>query len=157
MNINVVNKKTFDKLMFDNNINDTNVEEINDVFFISITDTDKSSDSRIPYFENDHSNVLNLSFDDCEYDDQPTPTQILGTKAFSEHQAQKLYAFIKANKYKSQCIVHCMAGISRSSAVALFINDYVGNSYSKFMKKHPHVRPNAHVSRIMNNINYKFK
>lgn len=157
MDINVMSKSMFDSLMKTNNINDETVEQWNNtVFFISISDTDKFSDSRIPHFKRNHKNVLNLSFDDCERDGEPSPTQPMGTKAFTEEQAIDLLEFIDRNLDKKQCIVHCMAGLSRSPAVALFINDLVGNSYKEFKRNHPHICPNAHVTRLLNNaLRYK--
>lgn len=155
MQINVVNKKIFDRIMTDHTITDDNVEENINTFFISITDTDKFSKSREPYFKSDHDNVLNLSFDDCTEDGQPSPTQPDGIKSFNIKQAAILYNFIKANLDKKQCIVHCMAGISRSGAVGAFINDLTGGDYNKFKYINPQVCPNAHVSYLLNKERYK--
>jgi len=148
----VYNKRMFDDLMLINNISDDNVEDRSTIMFISITDTDKFDESRIPYFKSNHSNVLNLSFDDCENDGDPSPTQYIGTKSFSEEQAKEVYDFIKNNEDKETFIIHCMAGISRSGGVGLFINDYFNQDYNVFMNKNPYVRPNAKVSRLLNNL-----
>lgn len=154
MRINVVNKRTFDRLMSENNITDANIEQQDHTFFISITDTDQFSTSREPYFKEDHKNLMNLSFDDCTEDGMPTPTQELGTKAFSTQQSNKLYKFIKRNLDKEQCIVHCMAGISRSGAVGTFINVITGGDYQKFKLLNPQVTPNVHVLSLLNRERY---
>jgi len=154
MKINVVNKKLFDNLMKSNNITDLNVEQLKDSFFISITDTDKFSTSREPYFKENHENVINLSFDDCTEDGQPSPTQPEGTKAFNKDQALVLYKFIKKHLEKEQCIVHCMAGISRSGAVGTFINDITRGDYREFKRMNPQIVPNQHVKSLLNRAYY---
>lgn len=151
MKIHVINKQTFDNLMNHHDLNDLLVEDMAPAtLFISITDTDKFSESREPHFKEDHANVFNLSFDDCTEDGQPSPTQPSGTKMMSELQAEALWDFIKNNLNKEQCIVHCMAGISRSGAVGTFINDLVGGDYNTFKRMNPQVYPNQHVLGLLN-------
>jgi len=150
MKVYIWSKQQFDKVMIDNKITDENVSDRDEVFFISITDTDKFSDSRLAYFKEDHVNVLNLSFDDCEHDLEPTPTQQTGTKAFTEVQAQKLYEFIKQNRNRKSCVIHCMAGISRSGAVGTFVNGYGQGDWEEFKRTNPFISPNARVSRMLN-------
>ena len=64
--------------------------------------------------------------------------------------AEDLYDFIKKNLGSGQAIIHCEAGISRSSATGLFISELVGNSYKKFMHDNPQSCPNARVLRLLN-------
>jgi predicted protein tyrosine phosphatase len=155
MKVYVWSKQMFDKGMADNGITDQNVEERDKIMFISITDTAKFSNSRIPYFKEDHDNVMNLSFDDVEHDLQPSPTQPEGTKAFTEEQAEKLFQFIKRNRDKETCIVHCMAGISRSGAVGTFINGYCGGDWEEFKRTNPYILPNGRVERLLNRAKYR--
>lgn len=149
MRVNVINKRLFDEIMTSENITDKNVHELKDTFLISITDTDKFSKSRLPHFNQNHANVLNLSFDDCSIDGEASPTQPEGTKAMDQSQAFMLYNFIKRNLDKEQCIVHCMAGISRSGAVGTFVNDMVKGDFVKFSMNNPQIHPNAHVTRLL--------
>lgn len=150
MRINVINKKTFDEIMISESITDDNVKDLKETFMISITDTDKFSKSREPHFKKNHDNVLNLAFDDCSVDGEASPTQPKGTKSMSQVQAMQLYHFIKRNLDKEQCIVHCMAGISRSGAVGTFINDLVKGDFEKFSMNNPQIVPNVHVMRLLN-------
>ena len=140
MKVHVLAKLEFDNLMKVNEIVDKNVEKYDNIMLISIMDTHSSED---PWFEKNHSNVINLSFDDVEEDMQ-------GAKAFSEAQARKLFKFIDENKEKESCIVHCSAGISRSGAVGTFVNGYCGGDWELFKRTNPWISPNARVSRMLN-------
>jgi predicted protein tyrosine phosphatase len=51
------------------------------------------------------------------------------------------------DKEKQIFIVHCGAGISRSGAVATFINDLYGNSYKEFFNDNRHIQPNFTILR----------
>ena len=150
MKVFILSKPQFDSLMRTNNLSDSIVESRDSVFIISIVDTDQFSVSREPHFKENHENVLNLAFDDCEHDGQPSPTQPEGTRAFSESQAKELFEFIKKHRDKDQCIVHCMAGISRSAGCGTFINGYCGGNWEEFKRTNPHICPNARVERMLN-------
>ncbi len=151
MRVYVFNKRQFDQLMTDNFLSDGNVEERTDVMLISIVDTDQWIESKEPYFDKNHENVFNLQFDDVEHDGQPSPTNFdKGTKAFSEEQANNLFQFIKKNRDKATCIVHCMAGISRSGAVGAFINGYCRGDWEEFKRTNPQISPNARVESMLN-------
>ena len=171
MNVYVYNKTQFDKLMEFNHINDSNVEVRTEIFLISIVDThihnpfgdgpeSKKFEKQLVdlldhHFQKDHNNVMNLEFDDCEHDGQASPTNASNeTKAFSEEQASKLFEFIKQNRDRKTCIVHCMAGISRSAAVAEFVNGYCQGDWEEFKRRHPRICPNARVSRLLNKVKY---
>lgn len=154
MEVRAISKKIFDQTMINHEINDENVENRIEECFISIVDTDQFSKSRVPYFKFNHSNVLNLAFDDCEHDGEPSPTQPNGTKAFSKEQAEQLYEFIKINKDRKVCLVHCMAGISRSGAVSSFINGITGGDWQWFKRMNPQIVPNGRVLRLLNQVKY---
>jgi len=171
MKIHVLNKRTFDSLMVENNINDDNVENRDSVFFISIVDTyffnpfgdgpesqkwvDQLKDQLDHYFKKDYDNVINLEFDDCDHDGQPSPTNVSKqTKAFSKKQAETLFQFIKKHREKETCVVHCMAGISRSGAVGSFINNYIKGDRERFERNNPQILPNGRVLRMLNEVRY---
>lgn len=165
MRVYIFNKKKFDDLMVTNNIND-NVENRTSIFIISIVDTHMFNpfgegtekylpkDVIEPYFKEDHENVMNLKFDDCEHDEENSPTNKGETKAFTEEQATKLFNFIKKHREKETCIVHCMAGKSRSGAVGTFINGYAQGDWEKFRRDNPGITPNGRVHRMLNQAKY---
>ena len=154
MKVLVLNKRQFDSIMRENNLYDHTINGTEPFFLISIVDTDQFSASREPHYKKDHENVLNLAFDDCEHDGEPSPTQPEGTKAFNEEQANKLFQFIKKHRDKEQCIVHCMAGISRSGAVGAFINGYARGNWEEFKGRNPQIVPNPRVQRMLNEAKY---
>lgn len=144
MKVKVLSKVDFDNLMIKNGITDENVEKFDSVMFISIVDTDKEN-----YFKRNHDNVINLKFDDVEISGQESYTKKDETKAFTEKQAAALYSFIKKNNEKEQCIVHCMAGISRSAACGRFVIDYTRGDYDEFKRTNNQMMPNARVERLL--------
>ena len=152
MRVYVLSKREFEIIMKDNKIDDSNVEKRDSVMFISIVDTQNREG---PYFQENHDNVINFRFDDVEHDDEVSPTQEENTKAFSKEQAEQLFKFIKKNKEKETCIVHCMAGISRSAAVGVFVNGYCGGDWELFKRDNPHIAPNARVARMLNAARYE--
>ena len=154
MRVHILAKREFDGLMATNKITDENVGKMDSIFFISIIDTDTFSESREPYFKEDHANVLNLRFDDVEHDLMASSTQAYDARAFTEEQAKILYSFIKAHREKETCIVHCMAGISRSGAVGTFVNGYCGGDWELFKRDNPMILPNARVHRMLNAAKY---
>ena len=154
MKVHVFSKREFDGVMNHHKITDENVEKFDSIFFISIVDTDQFSESREPHFKEDHENVMNLAFDDVEHDLEASPTQQYGCKAFSEKQANALFNFIKKHRDKETCIVHCMAGISRSGAVGTFVNGYAQGDWEKFKRDNPYIHPNGRVHRMLNAAKY---
>ena len=146
MRVNILSKLEFDKLMSHNSITDENVEKFDNIMFISIVDT---QNKKGPYFKSDHDNVINLRFDDVEKSGEASPTQKEFTKAFSAKQAKDLYNFIKKHDEKETCIVHCMAGISRSGAVGTFVNDFYKGDLDRFKRENPYISPNQKVYRML--------
>jgi predicted protein tyrosine phosphatase len=63
-----------------------------------------------------------------------------------------LFDFIEANNNKISFIIHCSAGISRSGAVAQFINDYFDFDEEKFKLNNPFIHPNPHVFSLLKNV-----
>jgi len=125
-NITVLPQNLFDKYMADNNINDSNVEDIDDSMFISIIGTREcikyylEEDGTKHWFSSDHKNVINLEFDDLSNDIEWHGHKF---KAISSKQAMDLFEFIEKNinDGRRNVFIHCRAGISRSQAVACFI------------------------------------
>ncbi|GHV66035.1 hypothetical protein FACS1894199_08490 [Bacteroidia bacterium] len=145
-------QEEFDNLMREYELNDENIEQQVGMALISIICSrvsygymvDKHGLGEKHYFNENHSNVLNLDFDDIEADE----TYADGTtcKAFSSQDADKVIHFIEANVNK-EFIIHCFAGVSRSGAIAQFMRDYypwVNKSFFDIEVK-PGIRPNAKV------------
>jgi hypothetical protein len=100
--------------------------------------------------ESDSQNYLNLWFDDIT---EKETKFVINDILFTEEHAKQIIEFCENNSDKRHLYVHCTAGISRSGAVGLFINDNWGtNSYESFMRNHPWIHPNPYVSRILNQI-----
>jgi len=142
MKIFAYSKQEFDRFMREQSINDLNVESFDTYAFISILDVvGLDCDG---YFEKEHSNVKIQYFGDYGELDENIKE---GFGVFSKKQARELITFIETNKEKQIFIVHCSAGISRSAAVALFINDLYGNSYKEFFNDNRQIQPNHVILR----------
>lgn len=97
-------------------------------------------------------NVLTLRFDDIRSD-------MSGFRAFGSDHVNQLLAFgIKVAENPGSVLVHCHAGVSRSSAVAIvLLNMLRGPGHEKeiyaYCKKiRPQMRPNARVLRISDDV-----
>lgn len=159
MRVHILAKREFDNLMKQNGITDDNVEKMDSIMFISITDTPELQAmmgfvGNDHWFKEDHDNVINLEFDDVEHDGQVSPTKENDTRAFTEKQAKELYEFIKKHRDKETCIVHCMAGISRSGGVGAFVNGFCQGDWERFKRDNPQIMPNARVHRMLNEVKY---
>lgn len=152
--VKVLSKPEFNDYFANRKINDTNVEELKDLALISINDT--HGQWSVSWFDNDHSNVLRLWFDDVEHNFQLSPTNKESCRAFTEKQAHQVIKFAKDNRNKN-FIVHCSAGISRSGAVGTFLNGYCQGDWEAFKKMNPYISPNARVNRMLNNIVQGYK
>lgn len=130
--IKVLPQYIFDEEMHRRGINDENVEVIDDEAFISIINTKEclkhylEDEGTKHYFSENHSNVINLDFDDLE-NDFVWHGHLF--KAMDEKQAEGLFGFIERNIGKSFTI-HCRAGFSRSQAVGAFIKDNYKDVYT---------------------------
>jgi predicted protein tyrosine phosphatase len=153
-------KPQFNEVMEKMGISDKNVEKtLSDVALISINDT--HGQWSVSWFDQDHSNVIRLWFDDVEQDtDKFSPTNQEKVKAFTIEDAKAIRDFIKKNKKQNVFIIHCSAGIARSGACAQFICDYFQCDREEFKRANPYILPNQRVVRMLNNItiykNYKF-
>lgn len=150
MKVWVLSRLEFEDLVR-NKINDQNVHLFNEHCFISILDSIGVYGKRI--LEQDHPNFLTLVFDDVEVDGKPSPTVSNNTKAINNEQAQQIFDFIRFNKDKKICIIHCAAGISRSGAIGTFINDLYGDeNFLEFKHRNPKVFPNQRILRMLNKL-----
>ena len=150
----------FDAKCYSLDLYDYNVENDENHAFISIIGTEECrkyyfEDDETHWFKKNHTNVLNLEFDDVTED-----TEYKGhlLKSMTEEQAQKCVDFIENNIGK-HIYIHCRAGISRSGAIAKFIIDfYNGNNIynvSDFEFYNRHINPNNHVLTLLKRVYYK--
>jgi len=146
MKIYAIRKESFENIMKSNNLDDNNIEDRKDVCLISITDPDESGKIYEYYFKQNHKNVLNLKFGDVDYD---VTTKHGLCNAMSKEQAHECYCFIKENRHIKNWIVHCTMGISRSGAIAQFINDFLNGDNDQFKIDNPFISPNPCVSILL--------
>ena len=107
------------------------IDEFKNTFFISIVDPeDKDLHERTDSYRT-------WKFYDIEQD-------ISSYKAISFDQAVEIFEFIKSNEDKN-LIVHCHAGVARSSAIGEFYWELMGGSYKQLTEKFPNIMPNARV------------
>jgi predicted protein tyrosine phosphatase len=138
----VLSKNNFDNFCLKNEITDSTVDEFYEICFISIHNT---NDNWKYAFSENHSNVLNLTFDDIEED-----VAQKNAYAFTSLQASELYEFILSNSDKSIFVIHCTAGISRSGAIGTFIANYFNVDMEEFKMDNPYILPNSHVLKMLN-------
>ena len=153
--IEVLPQRIFDEQCEKMKLNDSNVENVTDTAFISIIGTKEylkyylDEEGTKHWFKENHSNVLNLDFDDISNDEIEWKGHIF--KGLSMEQANTLFKFIENNIDKSFKI-HCRAGMSRSQGVGNFINDfYSGEFDSDTLLPHP----NKEVYRKLSRCFYK--
>lgn len=92
--------------------------DFNEDVVISVNDTPREYDEMYKLLiEADPTclNFITLMFNDDDED-------------FSDVQAKIILNFIKTNGHKKNYMVNCFAGISRSGAIAKFINEYHGTN-----------------------------
>lgn len=122
INIAVYSRIEFLSYLEINNINDSTVEQV-DEYFISILPTGGPKGERI--FKRDHHNTITLIFDDVLQDElknkYPDGEGFFTAKAFTIEQAITLNRFIKTIDIHKKINIHCVAGRSRSTAVARYI------------------------------------
>jgi len=94
---------------------------------ISIQDANYDSGVKFKKTQN-CKDVITLKFDDVIPID--LGRSMYQWKLMSEFQALSVINFIEKNKNVDYFVVHCMAGICRSSAVAKFILEYFGEDSS---------------------------
>ena len=98
-------------------------------------------------------NVCHLQFDDVTEKDTEA-----GLIHFSPELAQKIKTFISNIKDDGsrEMYIHCDAGVSRSGAVGIVLNEYFNKFLTDnaedvefFLKNNPHVMGNPEVTRIL--------
>lgn len=143
-----------------NKVDDSNVESKNSAVIEIMGEQDLLIHPF--WFKKDHMNVLRLCFDDV---DEALTTKLLGdiydereyipVVPMSIEQGKKIFDFVKENLLAKSFIIHCAAGVSRSAAVALFINGYFGGDWHHFKQINPHTKPNIRIVKILNRISGK--
>jgi predicted protein tyrosine phosphatase len=137
------------------------------VWIVSVTDCDID-----PIFQNGE-RILTLQFEDVDpewfarfntdevVDDfggmsGMTGQEILGhltfENPFTPEQAMETVDFIlraHASDGNDCLIVNCMAGVSRSGAIATMTQQICQINYDSFKRMNPQIIPNAHVMRLM--------
>lgn len=110
--------------MEERSITDSNVSETGD-FYICLNSTGWIHS--IPYFKEEHYNVINLYFDDVESSGPKEiqwfngETRTIDAIAMNEEQADHLVKFISTIPVDATVYVYCAKGKSRSRAVEDFI------------------------------------
>ena len=130
----VYSHRNFDEIVKRMGLNDNNVEDKKDTAFISIIGTDEciktylKEDGTKHYFNVNHSNVLNLEFDDLEEDMMWKGHQF---KTITQEQIGETLSFIDSciKNGVTRIILHCRAGISRSRAIAEAIAQIYENEH----------------------------
>ena len=121
----VLSQFLFDEEMSKLGLNDDNVERSRDAF-ISIIGTPEcleyylDESDTVHYFKNEHSNVLNLEFDDIAQDVKFNGHHF---KTMRMNQAEKAVNFIERQLKNNvdTFYIHCRAGMSRSRGFGEFI------------------------------------
>lgn len=107
-------------------------------------------------------NVLVLNFDDVDPDDYTNPNEMRSVKTnlppyrfMTEEDATAIVRFVKTPDLRP-IIVHCTAGISRSGAIGLVLNEYYNRKHApddcaheRFFRLHTYISPNIHVMRLL--------
>lgn len=129
--------------MLDNGIFDNNVEDVSHLACISIISSNMPNHSY--WFKSDHSNVLNLKFDDA---DEKNVEQYKNTsqtiRLFQDSDAFKVIDFALTNTGR-YFYIHCIAGVSRSGAVGFFIRQLLDYDYEQFRRMNTGIIPNSYV------------
>ena len=98
----------------------------------------------------DGENILKLVFDDIS--DKETGN------LFTEEQAQKIKNFVDHLDKTKSLFINCQAGISRSGAVGIVLNDYINymqngciknRDWFEFFEINTRIRPNAYIARVL--------
>lgn len=139
-------------------IDDTNVGTVKQAFIELMGEQDILSAPWV--FNQDHSNVLRLMFDDVDeplhvplVGDIPDNREYIPVVPMSEAQGQQILDFVRANEDKKVFIVHCAAGVSRSGAVAKFIMEYFGETHLEYWMINKNTQPNIRIVNILRKLN----
>lgn len=116
------------------------------------------------YFKHEHHNVLRLTFDDVDErldiklfgEPQDDGREYIPVVPMSEEQAKLIIKFVEANENAKVFFVHCAAGISRSGAVAKWIDQKFNEDDTVFNVNNPHIIPNQRILSILRKLsNYE--
>ena len=124
MNTIRLSQENFKILMEEKGIDDNTVRSSKD-YFICINAT--GAKHSIPYFTQNHNNVINLYFDDVETSGPKEiewlngTTKIIDAVAMNQDQANELSNFIDNIIPGSDVYIYCAKGVSRSGAVEQYI------------------------------------
>lgn len=126
------------KAQFDKNVSNEYIKSKSDWVFVSILDednTEKKYDTSLPNFLQVKmwDIVEDLTSGDKHY------------KKVSDEELIRVVDFINANSDKSNFVVHCSAGISRSGAVARWIAEKFEVNSKDFYKNNPYIQPNLYI------------
>ena len=106
---------------------DSTVENFKEEFFISIISS--GGPMAEPVFFQMHNNVLTIQFDDVDADVRKWGRDMqdyVEAKTITEEQASILVKFIDNIPNFARVNIHCVYGISRTGAVAKFLEEYRG-------------------------------
>ena len=124
-------------------------EKCPETMFISFTGYNPAPNQESYWKSSKASNVIYIEtddvYEDSTYPDLANPGESIPVKAMTAEQAENLVEFIMRNKDCKRAIIHCHAGISRSGATGVFVNELFNNSENEFYIKHPQVKPNYHI------------
>lgn len=128
-------QSTFDEYCYQHILDDTTVDGTTDSAFISIIGTPDclkywlDEENTKHWFNRNHTNVLNLEFDDLT-EDREWEGHVF--KAMTDEQADQVITFVEnlireanvlGETYKRNFYIHCRAGFSRSAAISRFLKD----------------------------------
>jgi len=143
----VYSQYSFECMCKTKHLNDSNVESTLDAYVCVHNSKDMS-----PFFKEEHSNVLNLFFDDWtpeEVEKMPNDDFKRNLVLFNQNMADQLKNFLNENKNSNVWHVHCLAGISRSGAIALWLARNFNLDEYALTRKFS-LDPNKHVLRLLN-------
>ena len=152
----------FDELCNSNGWCDDNVETLTDKAFISICSTKDVCEHHLEevdehWFKQNHPNVLNIDFDDVEFDINFGDDDGFIAKAMTEKQGEEIYDFVERNLGKD-IYVHCRAGASRSQGVfraVCAILPQIYNEKENYNDSNPCLTPNMCVVRGIKRVAYQ--
>jgi predicted protein tyrosine phosphatase len=136
IDVRVYSKKDFELAGF----SDSNINQWPNDYFICINATGYVDS--IPHFKNTHGRLLNLYFDDVEFDQSKYDHEFnlsFDAKACTRQQAVKIKEFLDTIVEESTLHIYCTKGKSRSPAVAKFVEEYKNNQTTNFENYNRHV------------------
>lgn len=120
-----------------------------------ITIRDHKVETPVLNFHKD-SNVLSLMFDDVEESDEQEILERFHYIVFNEDMAKEIHDFVERIDKNKTLYVNCHAGVSRSGAVGIVLNEYFNrflennkDDYEYFFENNKQIIPNSTVSRIL--------